>query len=112
MINPTHLLRRAGIVALAVSSLAFRASAAEISVDQKDMQFVPDALTINAGDSVRFTDSDRIAHDITIVNPDGTTEDKGMDTYTVQIVVPFPKPGVYHVKCRIHPTMTMTITAK
>ena len=88
------------------------ANAAEVAVDQRDLQFAPNVLTIKAGDSVRFTDSDRIAHDVTIVNGDGTSEDKGMDTYNQQIVVPFPKPGAYHVRCRIHPTMKMTIMVR
>jgi len=102
--------RGAVVVALIACGSAFSANAAEVPVDQKDLQFMPKALTIKAGDSVRFKDSDRIAHNVTIVNPDGTSEDKGMDTYNQQIVVPFPKPGVYHVRCRIHPMMTMTIT--
>jgi plastocyanin len=69
-------------------------------------------LTIKAGDTVRFTDTDRITHNITIVNPDGTSEDKGMSTFNQHIVVQFDKPGTYKVLCRIHPDMGMTITAK
>jgi plastocyanin len=88
------------------------ANAAEVAVDQHDMQFVPGAVTINAGDSVRFTDTDRIAHDITVVNPDGTAVDRGMDYYNQQIVVKFASPGAYLIRCRIHPTMKMTITVK
>ena len=89
-----------------------RAAAAEVAVDQRDMQFVPGAVAINAGDSVRFTDTDRIAHDITVVNPDGSAVDRGMDYYNQQIVVKFDKAGVYQIRCRIHPTMKMTITVK
>ena len=97
------------IIGLVGCGFAVCAQAAEIAVDQKDLQFAPNVLRIKTGDSVRFTDSDRIAHDVTIVNPDGTSEDKGMDTSSQQIVVPFPKPGAYHVRCRIHPTMKMII---
>ncbi|MBV8978212.1 MAG: cupredoxin domain-containing protein [Alphaproteobacteria bacterium] len=95
--------------ALTVAALA-QASAAEFKVDQVDLRFAPDALTIKAGDYVRFTDSDRITHNITIVNPDGTIEDKGMSTFSQHIVVQFDKAGVYRVICRIHPDMKMTIT--
>lgn len=106
----SKLARGAAVLAFAAAGPALAAQAAEVAVDQKDLMFTPNAVTIKAGDSVRFTDSDRIAHDITIVNPDGSSEDKGMDTYNVQIVVPFEKPGVYHVRCRIHTAMKMTVT--
>jgi plastocyanin len=95
-----------------LAAVATEAGAAEIAVDQHDMLFVPDAITINAGDSVRFTDTDRIAHDITVVDPSGTAVDRGMDYYNQQIVVKFDKAGVYQIRCRIHPAMKMTITVK
>lgn len=97
---------------LALPILAAPACAAETAVDQRDLKFVPDAVTIQAGDTVRFTDSDHITHNITIDNPDGTSSDKGMDTFGQDIVVSFPKPGVYHVHCKIHPMMKMTIVVK
>jgi plastocyanin len=108
----TRALCRAMFIAAVLSGLALPAYAAETAVDQMDLEFVPTSVTINVGDSVRFTNSDRIAHDVTIVNPDGTSEDKGMNSYMVGIVVTFPKTGVYQVRCRIHPAMRMTITVK
>ena len=99
-------------MAFALASIAFPACAAETAVDQLDLMFAPDSVTINAGDSVRFTNSDRIAHNVTVVNPDGTAEDKGMDAYQHGILVTFAKAGVYQVRCRIHPAMKMTITVK
>ncbi|HUJ45985.1 MAG TPA: plastocyanin/azurin family copper-binding protein [Rhizomicrobium sp.] len=98
--------------ALGSAGIISGASAAEVAVDQKDLQFVPNAVTIKAGDSVRFTDTDRIAHDVTIDNADGTSEDKGMAEYNQQIVVKFDKPGLYHAHCRIHPQMHMTIMVR
>ena len=99
-------------LAFALASLAFPAYAAETAVDQLYLTFLPDSVTINAGDSVRFTNNDRIAHNVTVVNPDGTSEDKGMDAYQHGILVAFPKAGVYHVRCKIHPAMKMTVTVK
>ena len=104
--------RAIALTALAFSVLAYPALAAETAVDQHDLKFVPDAITIKVGDTVRFTDTDHIAHNVTIVNPDGTSEDKGMDRFNEDIVVPFAKPGIYQVHCRIHPTMKMTITVE
>ena len=66
------------VLATAFVAAATRAGAAEVAVDQRDMLFVPSAVMINAGDSIRFTDTDRIAHDITVVNPDGSAVDRGM----------------------------------
>ena len=110
MLRLARTLRASSVILVAMFGLATHANAAEISVDQRDLHFVPDSLTIKAGDTVRFTDSDHITHNITIVNPDGSSEDKGMSTYSQHIVVQFDKPGTYHVRCRIHPDMKMTVT--
>jgi len=104
----TNLLSTATALLFLVS--ANGALAAEYPVDQRDLRFDPDTLTIEVGDSVVFTDTDRIAHDVTIVAPDGTSQDHGMSTYQQRITVKFTKPGVYRVKCRIHPDMKATIT--
>lgn len=97
-------------VALLILGAASGALATEYPVDQRDLRFDPDTLTVKVGDSVVFTDTDRIAHDVTIIAPDGTSEDHGMSTYKERITVKFAKPGVYRVKCRIHPDMKATIT--
>ena len=105
--------RRGPLLALiALLSLAVSASAAETVVDQHDLMFVPNSVTIATGDTVRFTDTDRITHNITITYPDGTIEDKGMDRYKEDIIVHFTKPGVYQVHCLIHPMMHMIVTVK
>ncbi len=107
-------MQRTNVIGVATgllfSALASGALATEYPVDQRDLRFDPDTLTIKVGDSVVFTDTDRIAHDVTIVAPDGTSEDHGMSTYKERITVKFAKPGVYRVKCRIHPDMKATIT--
>jgi plastocyanin len=100
------------LAAVAFLAIALPARAAEVKVDQHDLKFTPDAVTIAAGDSVRFTDTDHITHNITIVNPDGTQDDKGMDKFNEDIIVNFAKAGTYQVHCKIHPMMKMTITVK
>lgn len=100
------------LAALLGAALALPARAAETVVDQRNLMFVPGSATIAVGDTVRFTDSDRITHNITIVYPDGSTEDKGMDRFGEDIVVHFTKPGSYQVHCLIHPMMHMTIVVK
>src|SRR5690349_11566143 len=97
--------RFAGLALVLSLGLACQAYAAEAVVDQRDLNFVPASVAIAAGDTVRFTDTDHITHNITVTGPDGTSDDKGMDRYHEDIVVAFPKPGVYQVHCRIHPAM-------
>lgn len=112
MLHESKTFGRAMVLALAVSGLAFPAYAAETAVDQLNLKFVPDAVSINAGDTIKFTDSDHFFHDVTIISPDGTKEDKGLQNYKQDIVVTFAKPGTYQVVCRLHPNMKMTVTVK
>ncbi len=107
---PRYALTGVPIAVIALLAAGAAAVAEEISVDQKDLQFVPSVVRIKVGDSIRFTDTDRIAHNVTIVKADGAPEDKGMAEYNQQIVIAFPLPGLYHAHCRIHPQMQMTIT--
>ena len=102
-----------GIASLVVATfVAVPAAAAETVVDQHNLKFSPESVSIAAGDTIRFTDSDHITHNVTITNPNGASDDRGMDRYKQDIVVPFANPGVYQVHCRIHPTMKMTVTVK
>jgi plastocyanin len=112
MSHETKSLRRTLFAALFVSSFAVPAYAAETVIDQKDLKFVPEAVTINAGDTIRFTNSDRFFHDVTIAGPDGTSSDKGLINFKQDLVVPFAKAGVYKVTCRLHPAMTVAVTVK
>ncbi len=108
-----HKIRFSQVVfILGTALVSSPACAGETVVDQRNLMFVPASVSITAGDTVRFTDSDRITHNITIVFPDGSTEDKGMDRYGEDIIVHFTKPGTYQVRCLIHPMMHMTITVK
>jgi plastocyanin len=112
MLNTSKTLGGAIWVALAVLSFALPAYAAETVVNQQGLKFIPDTVTIAAGDTIRFTNSDRFFHDVTVVNPDGTTEDKGLQDFHHDQVVTFAKPGVYKVRCRLHPAMTVAVTVK
>jgi len=109
---PTNAANKAVVTILVLLGFASPACAAEVAVDQHDLKFVPGNVTINVNDTIRFTDSDHITHNITISGPDGRSEDKGMDRYGQDIIVPFAKPGLYKVRCHIHPTMAMTVTVK
>ncbi len=40
-----------------------------VTVDQKEMRFVPETIAIRAGDRVRFTNSDSQTHNISLIDP-------------------------------------------
>lgn len=108
---PRSVLSVIGLtVALTASSCA--AFAAETTVDQKGLKFVPDAITINAGDTIRFTNSDPFTHNVTVVNPDGSREDKGMQHHGKDNSVLFAKAGKYSIICQMHPNMKATVVVK
>jgi plastocyanin len=100
------------LMAFAICAIASGARAAETVIDQKDRKFVPSAVTIHVGDAVRFTNSDLFHHDVTIIRPDGTSDDKGLEEHGEEFAMTFIKPGTYKVRCRLHPFMAATITVK
>lgn len=97
-------------IAFAFSGSA--AHAAETVIDQKGLKFVPDAISINAGDTVRFTNSDPYTHDVTVIGPDGSSSDKGLQHHGQANVVVFAKPGKYSIICTMHPNMKATVVVK
>jgi len=71
--------------------------------------FGPATLTVTAGTTVVFINSDDDAH--TVTSTTGLFDSKGLDTkgtwrYT------FDKPGTYHYFCELHPFMKGTIVVK
>jgi len=99
-------------LAIGMFGLAAAAYGAETVVDQKALRFVPDSVTITAGDSIRFTNSDPFTHNVTIVDPDGSSNDKGLQHHGKDNVVLFAKPGKYSIICKMHPMMKATVIVK
>jgi plastocyanin len=97
---------------IAVIASAGAAHAAETVVDQKGLKFVPDTVSINAGDTIRFTNSDPYTHDVTVISPDGSSSDKGLQHHGQANVVVFAKPGKYSIICTMHPNMKATVVVK
>jgi plastocyanin len=98
--------------ALVISALAAPAAAAEAKMNQKHLQFLPELLNINVGDAVRFTNEDSYFHDVTIINADGTKDDRGLQDHGKDTVYTFTKAGTFQVRCRLHPAMKATIVVK
>jgi plastocyanin len=112
MKNSSRLLAGAVSLAVGLSGWAAAAYAAETVVDQKGLKFVPDAVTINAGDTIKFTNSDPFTHDVTVIGPDGSSSDKGLQHHGKENVVAFAKSGKYSIICQMHPNMKATVVVK
>jgi plastocyanin len=97
---------------IALAGLPGAAHAAETVVDQMGLKFVPDTVTINAGDSIRFTNSDPFTHDVTVISPDGSSSDKGLQHHGKDNAVVFSNPGKYSIICKMHPNMKATVVVK
>jgi plastocyanin len=101
-----------GLAAVALAASASCALAAQTVIDQKGLKFIPNAVTINAGDTVLFTNSDPFTHDVTVVGPNGAQSDKGLQHHGESKVVSFPDKGTFSVICTMHPNMKATVTVK
>jgi len=89
------------------SVMANDQSAAEVKID--NFIFGPQTVTVPAGTTVTWTNSDDIPH--TAVSTDGVFKSKVMDT-DEKFSYTFTKTGTYPYYCSIHPKMTGTIVVK
>jgi plastocyanin len=88
------------------------ALAADIPIDQQHKEFIPDNITIKAGDTLVFSNHDSRVHNILVVNPDGLAKDEGLQKPDVVLRHTFTTPGAYEVRCAIHPEMLLTVTVE
>ena len=91
------------------ASQAAPATAKTVDVDIKGFAFSPSTITINKGDTVRWTNKDSAPHtatadDNTFTTPTLKTGDSGQIT--------FDKPGTYAYHCAVHPSMKATIVVQ
>lgn len=82
---------------------------ADVTVGQEDKQFSVDAVTVTAGESVRFANNDTVVHNLTIKQPDGSILPSLVQAPGEERVIAFSKPGEHMVRCLIHPKMKMTV---
>ncbi len=78
------------------------------SIDQDNMAFTPDKLTVKAGDKVYLRNSETSLHTVTVggKNVSGTMKKGDVVVWTV------PAAGTYKITCDFHPQMKATITAQ
>jgi plastocyanin len=78
-------------------------SAAQAAIKIDNFVFGPQTVTVAAGTTVTWTNSDDIPH--TAVSTDGVFKSKVMDT-DEKFSYTFTKAGTYFYYCSIHPKMT------
>ena len=90
----------------AQAPLTVRRSAAR--VEQKDKQFIPHVLAIQAGDDVTFPNFDPIYHNA-FSNFSGQVFDLGLYPPGTSRTIRFDRTGVVRIFCNIHSTMSAVI---
>lgn len=73
------------------------------AMDQKGMKFIPRIMVITQGDTVRFLNSDTVAHNV--YSPDGESYNLGNFNKNEEASYTYKKAGVYAQLCSIHPEM-------
>jgi plastocyanin len=105
----TRVIRIFVIALLLIVAKAGLSIGDEIKVNQANKTFAPGAVTIKAGDTVDFVNDDTIAHNVLAR---GTPEDfnLGIIKPGTEKDVTLIAPGIYDVRCAIHPGMKLTVT--
>ena len=101
------VLAASGAGTFASADVAAEPVPADVRIDNFTME--PQAITVKAGTSVRWTNADDIPH--TVVSEDHTFKSLVMDTGD-QFSHTFSDAGTYKYFCSIHPKMTGTIVVK
>ena len=104
----TFIGRAVLIAALALGFTTAQAQDANLVVI-KNFMFSPMSLTVKAGSTVTWKNTDGEPH--TVVNDAGIFHSAALDendTYQFK----FDKPGVYKIFCGIHPNMKATVTVQ
>ena len=95
---------------LLVAAVSARAGDAPATIVlAKEFMFAPAALTIAAGSTVTWTNSDDEPH--TVVSESGLFRSGALDT-NESFSYRFDKPGTYRYACSIHPRMVGTVVVQ
>ena len=92
---------------IGIGTAAAAENAATLTVDIGDNNFTPASLTINAGDTVTWTNKGRNPHDVTSDNGSFTSPRRMMNGATFSFT--FNTPGTYNYSCTIHSGQNGTI---
>lgn len=82
-----------------------------VEVEARGFLFRPDAIEVEVGTTVRFTNFDNIDHTVTAGTPESPTGDFDLDLPEMgaEAEITFDAPGTYAYFCAIHNHMRGTI---
>ena len=83
-----------------------------VRVGMKDIQYVPKAVKVKAGGTVRWTNGDSVTHTVTKQGGPGPRFDSGNMEVGATFEQKFDRPGKVDYLCTIHPTQTGTVTVE
>ncbi len=78
-------------------------------ISQKNKSFAPDAVAIEAGQTILLHNDDSRTHNIRVFHPKMDYNSGGQDPGE-DIRLTFDDPGTYYVTCGIHPEMELKVT--
>jgi plastocyanin len=90
------------VVSLQATGLTTNPPAQAVTMDQKEMQFLPHVLAVVKGTTVKFLNSDPVPHNV--FSPEGKYNLGTWPTGEAR-EYRFDKAGVYTQLCRVHPEM-------
>jgi plastocyanin len=82
------------------------------TVDMKDIQFVPKDVTVDAGTTITWTNSDSVPHTVTKEGGPGADFDSGNVDPGATFEQTFDEAGTVDYVCTIHPGQAGTVTVK
>ena len=88
------------------------AQAADMTVSEEHLDFIPGNIAVSKGDAIIFANNDDVVHNLQVTDSEGTSEDKGLQKPGEDTKVAFDESGEYYVRCAIHPKMKITVTVK
>jgi plastocyanin len=92
---------------------AAKGPVADKSVDMKDIQFVPKAVTIKKGQTIEWKNSDSVTHNVTEEKGPGGKKFASPNVNGGQTFKhTFAAAGTYDYVCTIHPNQTGTVTVR
>lgn len=86
-------------------------SKTEHVISQKNRTYAPGELSLKAGESIKIVNDDIFLHHA-FIDSDDLEFDSGSMEEGESANVTFKEPGVYNVKCAIHPKMNLEVTVK
>lgn len=83
-----------------------------VRVGMKDIQYVPKEVTVEAGGTVRWTNTDSVTHTVTKRSGPGPRFDSGNMEVGATFEQKLDRPGKIEYVCTIHPNQTGTVTVE